>query len=167
MRGILPGVGLALAMICAAPMGWAQALPATAGETLSGRRVVLAEAAHGHATVLVAAFSHAGGTSASAWARAIRADSALAAATLYQVALLEPVPGFARHMIEGSIRKKLSAVEQDHFVVLTEDEKLWRSYFNVSTDNDAYVVLIDADGKMVWHGHGAASMEPLLRAALR
>ncbi len=51
--------------------------------------------------------------------------------------------------------------------MLTQDEKLWQKYFDVSTDKDPYVVMIDAKGNIVWHGHGAAAnLEPLLRSAL-
>ncbi len=160
-----------LGFVCAAaaftvPSCLSQSLPVTAGETVSGRRIVLSEAVRGHQTVLVAAFSRAGSSGASAWARAVHADSALAGSAVYQIAMLEPVPNFARRMIESTLRRKLSAAEQDNFVVLTQDEKLWQSYFEVTSDHDPYVVFIDANGKVIWHGHGPASLEPELKAVL-
>ena len=144
-----------------------QSLPATAGESLSGKRIVLADATRGRAAVLVAGFSHEGGMGTGAWVKALRADPALAGTTVYQVAMLEQAPGFIRGMIKSGMRKGLTEGEQDNFVVLTQDEKLWRSYFDVSNDNEPYVVLIDNTGKIIWHGHGAAAeLEPQLRAAL-
>jgi hypothetical protein len=38
----------------------------------------------------------------------------------------------------------------------------------VNNDKEPWVVLIDASGRVVWHGHGAAAgLEALLRQALR
>ena len=144
-----------------------QALPATEGETLSGRRIVLAEVVRGHAGVLVAGFSKDVGTACGDWAKAIRADPALAGVPVYEVSQLAGAPSFIRGTIKSSMRKGLSPAEQDNFVVLTQDDKLWRSYFDVTADKDPYVVLLDASGRAVWHGHGSArDLEPLLKPAL-
>jgi hypothetical protein len=143
-----------------------QTLPTTAGETLSGKRIVLADAMRGHVAILIVGFTRAGGDGCGAWAKAVRADSALEGITVYSMAMLEEVPGFVRGMIKSSMRKGATPDEQDHFVILTQDDKLWRSYFGVTNDKDPYVALIDANGQIRWHGHGAAKdLEPLLRSA--
>jgi hypothetical protein len=145
----------------------AQSLPTTPGETLSGKQVVIADAVRERTAILVAGFSHEGGMATSDWIKAIRADSAFAKVTVYQVAMLEGAPGFLRGMIKGSMKRGVPALEQDYSVVLTQDQKLWENYFDVTVDKDPYVVLIDASGKVLWHGHGrAATLEPQLRAAL-
>lgn len=144
----------------------AQSFPATAGETLSGKHIVLADAVKNHAVVLVAGFSREAGTGTGDWVTRIHADAALANVTVYQVAMLAGAPGFMRGMIRNGMKKGVSRPEQDFFVVLTEDEKVWEHYFDVTTDKDPYVVLIDASGRVLWHGHGAAAnLEPLVRAA--
>jgi hypothetical protein len=149
-------------------VGHAQTLPATTGETLTGQPLALAQAVKGHAVVLIASFSKDAGSGADAWAKAVRQDSALAGVAAYEAAMLEKAPGFIRGMIKSGLRKQVPVGVQDHFVVLTQDEPLWRSYFGVSTDKEPYVVLLDASGRVLWHGHGdAQSLEPLLRAALR
>lgn len=148
--------------------GFSQLPPPTSGETLSGQHLVVAEAVRGHASIVVAGFSKDAGTGCGEWVKAIRADQAFAGIPLYQVASLESAPGLVRGMIKSAMRKGLSAFEQDHFVVLTQDEKLWRSYFQVGGDKEPYVVLLDASGQVKWHGHGAAAnLEPLLKAALK
>jgi hypothetical protein len=145
----------------------AQSLPATAGETLSGKRIVLADAVRGRTAVLVAGFSHEGGMATRDWVKALRADSALSGAAVYQVAMLEGAPSFIRGMIRSGMKKGLTPSQQDSLIVLTQDEKLWQSYFGVTTDKDPYVVLVDASGKVLWRGHGpAAGLEPQLSAAL-
>ena len=71
-------------------------------------------------------------------------------------------------MIKSGIKNGVPAAERDSFVVLTEDEKSWRTHFDVGDDQVPYVVLIDAAGKVLWRGHGsAADLEPKLKTALR
>lgn len=146
----------------------AQTMPATAGETLSGHHIVLSQAVGGHQALLVASFSKDAGSSCGEWAKQARADAALAGVAVYELAMLGRAPGFIRGTIESGMRKGLPAPQQDQFVVLTQDEPQWRSYFGVTTDKDPWVVLIDSAGRVLWHGHGApANLEPLLKDALK
>ena len=146
----------------------AQSLPATEGETLGGHRVVVAQAIRGHQAVLIAGFSKDAGDACGTWGKAIHADPALRSAEVYQLVMLEDAPRILRPMIKSGMRKGLSLADQEQFVILTQDEKLWRSYFGVDNDKVPCVALIDADGRVVWHGHGSAQyLEPLLKVALR
>jgi hypothetical protein len=146
----------------------AQNMPATAGETLSNHRIVLAQAVSGHPALLAACFSKEAGPSCSEWVRQAQTDPALAGVAVYELAMLGRAPGFIRGTIESGMRKGLSVPEQDQFVILTQDEPQWRNYFGVTMDKDAWVVLIDPAGRILWHGHGAAAnLEPLLKSALK
>ncbi len=141
-------------------------MPTTAGETLSGQHFVLAAAIRGHAAVLIFGFSKDAGDGCGQWAKSLHNDPALSGVLIYQVASLEQAPGFVRGMIKSSMRKGMSPQEQDHFLIFTQDEKLWRSYFGVTNDKEPYVVFLDATGKVLWHGHGdAKSLEQLLSKA--
>ncbi len=156
---------IALLAFCGAPAR-SQALPTTPGETLTGKRLVLADVLRGHAAVIVVGFSREAGDSCGLWLRTLHGDPALTNLLVYQIAMLEAAPGFIRGVIKSGMRKGVPAADQEQFLVFTQDEKLWRSYFGVTTDKDPYVVLLDAAGQVRWHGHGAAKdLEPLLRAA--
>ncbi|MGA9586460.1 MAG: hypothetical protein WBQ95_14095 [Terracidiphilus sp.] len=145
----------------------APGMPATAGETLSGKRIVLADAVRGHAVILVAGFSHDGGIACGDWMKAIRGDAALAGVEVYEIAMLEGAPGLFRGVIKSSMRKGMSSAEQERMVVLTQDDKLWEKFFQVSNGQEPQVMLLDAKGNVVWRGHGTASfVEPELRAAV-
>ncbi len=160
-------VFLAIAVI-AVPLCDAQTMPGTAGETLSGKHIVLADETRGRAAVLIAGFSREGGNGTGAWVKAVHEDKALEAVEVYQVAILEGAPSFMRGTIKNGMRKGVNAAEQDQFVVLTQDDKQWRQFFGVTTDKEPYAVLIDAKGSVLWHGHGQAEqLEPLLRAAMK
>jgi hypothetical protein len=155
-----------LALMCAV-CGAAQSLPTTEGETLSGKNIILSQAMQGHTTILVAGFSREGGNRTGAWMKAIQADPALTHVSVYQVAMLAGAPALLRGMIRSGMKKGVAPADQDRFVVLTRDEQPWRSYFQVSTDQDPYVMLIGVNGAVLWRGHGdPAALEPQLRAAL-
>lgn len=146
----------------------APAMPGTVGETLSGKKIVLADAVRGHAVVLVAGFSHDGGIACGDWIKAIRGDAALAGVDVYEIAMLEGAPGIFRGMIKSGMRKGMSSAEQERSVVLTQDDKLWEKFFEVSNGQEPQVMQLDSQGNVVWRGHGAAGvMEPQLRAALK
>ena len=142
-------------------------MPKTAGETLSGKHVVLADQVRGQRVVLVAGFSREGGNGTGAWVKAIRADSALANLPVYQIAQIAGAPALIRGIIKSGMKKGVPAAEYDTFIVLTADEKPWRTCFDVGDDQVPYVVMLDATGKFLWRGHGpAADLEPRLKAAL-
>jgi len=169
--GVIRSSGIAASIMIASVFSlpaFGQDMPTTAGETLSGKHVVLANEVRGHIAVVVAGFSREGGNGTGAWVKAIHADSALAGVSVYQIAQIAGAPGLIRGMIKSGMRKGVAASEQDNFVVLTQDEKLWRTYFEVGDDQIPYVKMIDAKGKVLWRGHGsAADLEPKLRDALK
>ena len=157
---------LAVAAIAAVP-AISQSMPATAGETLSGKHIVLADAVRGHSAVLVAGFSHEGGTQTGDWMKAIHADSALSGVDAYQVAMLGGAPSFIRGTIKSGMRKGLSNAQQDWVIVITQDQDQWKKYFDVSDDKVPYVMLLDGQGNVLWHGHGSPDgQEAQLRAVV-
>ena len=85
-----------------------------------------------------------------------------------RIAEIAGAPSLIRGMIKSGMKKGVPAAEQDSFVVLTEDAKPWRSYFDVGDDQIPYVMFLDPSGKILWHGHGSASdLEAQLKGALR
>ena len=157
---------MTLALVGAPALG--QDLPKTAGETLSGKHIVLSDEVRGHSAVLVAGFSREGGNGTGAWVKAIHADGALAGMAVYEIAQIAGAPGMIRGMIKSGMKKNVPAAEHDKFIVLTQDDKPWRTYFDVSDDKLPYVVMIDASGKVLWRGHGsAADLEPKLKDAVK
>ncbi len=163
----IPGlIWVVLAAIVLSLEAFGQTIPKSPGETLRDQHLVLSDVVQGHATILVAGFSRQAGDGTGAWVKAIHSDGALAGFTVYQVAMLGGAPAFIRGMIKRSMKKNVSEAEQDHFIVITEDEAAWRSYFNLSDDKVPYVTMIDSSGKMLWSGHGTAELEPQLKSAL-
>ena len=64
------------------------------------------------------------------------------------------------------MRRSVPEGEQDRIVVMTQNQSDWERYFGVRDDSDPYVLVLNAKGAIVWHGHGqAADLEPMLKQA--
>jgi ATP10 protein len=130
-------------------------LPRLEGETLSGKKIVLPDDAHGKIALLAIGFSRKGGDATRAWSERFKkdfgADPRLAA---YPVAELAGAPMFMRGMIVGSMRKGTPAADRDRFVTLFEGSEDLKRFVGFSSGDDAYLLLLDRSGTVQWRGHG-------------
>jgi hypothetical protein len=124
----------------------AQSLPATEGETLSGKSTTLARDVSGKPAVVVIGFSKASSSESAAWAKRLRGDAGLAGMAVYQVAVLEEVPKLIRGMVKSSIRGSVPVADQGTFVMLFHDEAQWKQLAHYKNAEDAYVVVLDMRG---------------------
>ena len=160
---LLRCLSIALFTACAV----AQTVPHTEAETLSGKKIVLPDDFGGHIAVLNIGFSRAGGDSSGRWGKQLRQDLAGDKnLRLYSIAELQDAPKMARGMIKHGMRGGVPKEEQDLFVVLYQDEDTWKKLADFSAADDAYILLADSTGKIVWHTHGK-SPDPQSISALR
>lgn len=160
-------IAVVAGLLSFAQTGLAQNLPSTQGETLNSKRITLSNVIKGHPAILIAGFSHDAGDACGAWFHNLRSDPAFKGAAVYEVAEIEKAPSFVRGMIKSGMRKGIAAADQDNFVVLTQDDASWRSFFQVQNDKEPYVILFDSSGQTRWRGHGnVKDLESQLKAAL-
>jgi len=57
-------------------------------------------------------------------------------------------------MILHGIRKQVPTAEQPHFVPIFDNESAWRKLVNFSAPDDAYLIVTDPQGNVVWQAHG-------------
>lgn len=144
-----------LCVLLLATFATAQTIPHTEAEALSGRKVVLPEDFSGHTAVLIVGFSRSGGDSARRWGKQLSQDRAREKnLRVYSVAELQDAPKMVRGMIKHGMRGGLSKEEQNFFVVLDQDEDAWKKATDFADTNDAYILLVDSTGKILWHTHG-------------
>jgi ATP10 protein len=133
----------------------AQVIPHTEAETLSGKTIVLPDAATGHPVVFIVGFSRAGGDSSGRWGKQLRQEFTTDSnVQIYSVAELQDAPKMVRGMIRHSMRGNIPQSEQDTFVVLSQDEDVWKKLADFSDPNDAYILLVDSAGRIRWRTHG-------------
>ena len=136
----------------------AQELPRIEGGSLAGRYVVLPEAVGGKVAVLVLGFSKASKTPTSAWGQRIETDFAKTPAlVLYQLPVLEDVPGFIRGMVISNIKKGVPEERRGYFVPVLHGESGLKKLVSYKEPDDAYLILLDRKGEIVYQMHGALS----------
>jgi len=135
-----------------------QALPRMEGETLSGKPIVLPDAAHGKIALLAMGFSKKGGDRATEWEKRFKQDFGKDSNyAIYPVAELEDAPRLVRGMIKSGMRRGTPPSEQDQFVLLFQGSAEWKKFVGYAASDEAYLLLLNANGDVMWHGHGVLS----------
>ena len=151
-------VGLLLLSGLGLIAGQRQPMPLTQGQSLSGHEVLLPTSLKGHAAVIVIGFSHASQKSMERWDKEIGAQvKANPGVPLYNIAVLQDAPKIVRAVIKGGIRAVVPAAGQDLFLTVVQGEDQLKSAVDFSSGDDAYVVVLDAEGNIAFHTHGDPS----------
>jgi hypothetical protein len=137
-------------------------------QTLSGERVVLPHDIV-QPVVLVAGFTKASRGETEPWAHRLRSDPRAASKTqIYEVSILDGVPGFLRGMIINQMKSGIAPARQKLFLIVTEGVDSWKRTLGAAGNDDhAYLVLVQRTGAVVWRSHGAlseSSYQDLIRA---
>jgi hypothetical protein len=141
----------------------AQTVPSFAGENLAGESVHLPT---GSKTVLIIGFSKKAGDACKPWFTQIAASlKDKPQVNYYEIPVLASAPGFIRSTIIHSIRKGLAPDQQKHFIAVTDHEQEWKTAAKFSAADDAYIVIIDERGSILWQDSGQWS--PAKQSALQ
>ena len=133
----------------------AQSIPHTEAETLAGKKIVLPDVFGGHPAILVIGFSRSGGDSAGRWSKQLRQDLAQDKnVRIFSVAELQDAPKLARGLIRHGMRGGIPQNEHDSFVLLYQDEDVWKKLAEFSDTNNAYILLVDSGGNISWRTQG-------------
>jgi hypothetical protein len=151
----------ALLALVATP-GWAQDaavhVPTARGTTLTGMEMALPNSLSGKIGVLVVGFSHASGEQVANWGRLIEADYGKSPGLVYfEMPMIGSAPKMLRGMIVKSMASGVPAAERSHFVPLTEDDKPWRTVAHYDKADDAYLLVVDGNGVVLWQTQGDAT----------
>lgn len=149
---------LSLLCACCLVVAFAQTIPTSTAETLTGKKVELPNGVKGHASVFIVGFSRKSKEQTSEWGKRLRPELAQDhAVQIYEIAHLEGAPRLFRGMIVSGIRKGVPPDQQDNFFTLFEAQDAWKQWVGFSEPDDAYVVLVDKTGQATWKTHGAVS----------
>ncbi len=133
-------------------------MPTIEGESFSGRRVVLPDAARGKVAVLVFGFTKASKEPTSAWADKIQVEFGTRGGfEMYQLPVLEEVPRFIRGMVISSMKKGVRENVSDHFVPILQHESELKRFVSYQQKDDAYLVVLDPSGHVIDQMHGSFS----------
>jgi hypothetical protein len=142
---------LFFAVLCAQ----AQTIPAVKAKALDDSEVLLPNPGGEQILILILGFSHKSGDICRDWGKQISVDyHGNARVTYFQIPELQSAPGFVRSMILHGMRKQVPTAEQPHFVPIFDNESAWKKLVNFSAPDDAYLIVTDTQGNVVWQTHG-------------
>jgi hypothetical protein len=163
LRGLKVSVSRCLAFALLAVSGaWGidraagQRIPEVRGISFANQAVSLPEELQNKAAgILVLGFSRGSRDAVTAWATRIAADYRTSdVVAYYELPVVASVPGFVRAIVLRSI--KSSAPERAHkrIVPITNDEAGWRQIVHYGEADDAYLLVVDRAGNVVWQTQG-------------
>lgn len=105
-------------------------------------------------SLFIVGFTKASRSQTSDWSRHLRTRNLAGPFSIYNVVVLEDVPGLFRGFVIRGIRDGMAKPVQRHFLIVTQQSNDWKTMTAYSeNDSDAaYLVLTDADHRIVWHG---------------
>ena len=132
-----------------------QSMPRIEGESFAGQKIVLPDSVHGKVAVLVFGFTKASKVPTSACGQKVNTEFGTQNGfELYELPVLEDVPRLIRGMVISSIKKGVPENRRAHFVPIVQNESDLKKLVNYKEPDDAYVVTLDANGKVVAQTHG-------------
>ena len=158
MRRISFLVITVLCLVAFSQPSFSQTIPSIKAKALDDSEVTLPKPSTQQIEVLILGFSKKSGDTCQPWGKRISTELLLdPRVNYYQLAHLEGVPGFVKPMILRGMRKDETPQQQAHMVPLYEKQEEWKKLVNFSGPDDAYIVLTDPEGRVVWQTHGTFS----------
>jgi hypothetical protein len=144
-----------------------RALPPATVQNLAGEQLVLPRDL-GQPAIFVAGFTKASRAETEPWAQRLRADARIGTKVrIYEVSILDGVPGFLRSMILKQMKSGVAPARQKQFLIVTDAVDSWKRALDAAGNDDhAAVILVQSTGVVIWRGHGAVT-EPAYQDLLR
>jgi hypothetical protein len=134
----------------------AERIPEVHGTSFANQAVNLPDDLQDKAAgILVLGFSRGSRDAVTGWAQKIAGDYRTSnVVAYYELPVVASVPGFLRGILLRSIRS--SAPERAHkrIVPITDHEEGWRALVHYGVADDAYLLVVDRRGDVVWQTQG-------------
>jgi hypothetical protein len=148
--------GTVLILFFAALSARSQTIPPINSKTLNDTQIALPNSGGSQPLILVVGFSHKSSESCGPWGKRLAADfHANPKIAYYQIPVLQDAPSFVRGFILRGMRKDVPAAEQSHYIPVYDHEADWKKLVGFSGPDEAYVIVADPQGHVVWQTHGA------------
>ncbi|MEJ1929192.1 hypothetical protein WDZ92_02810 [Nostoc sp. NIES-2111] len=135
------------AVSMAATLNPGDPIPAIEGNNLNSKTVQLPNAVNGKVSVFAFGFSKDASAPVRGWASKIQEE--YPNVPVYQIPVLEGVPRLFRSFAVSGIRSDTTPANRDYLVLLYREEKQWRERLQVGDEKIAYLVVVDAQGRVV------------------
>ncbi len=153
------GSALVLTAFSPAPnaQGEPHHVPALHGAVLTGAPADLPASLAGKRGVLVLGFSQASRDEVAAWGRRLAGDYRDSPAVVYyEMPVLAAVPKLLRGWVARKVSEGVPDRARSHCVLVMDHEADWKAAAGFTHDEDAYVLLVDSSGTVLWRTEGQA-----------
>ena len=116
-------------------------------------------------TIFVVTYSKAATTAASDWTKRLREIKPKWDVHLYQVAVLDDVPGLFRAPVITAMAAGVPQEMQDRFWIAELHGRHWRTFTDSEVDEVPHVVVLDQRRRVAWRASGPATEEKLKELA--
>ena len=153
------------------PIAIGDVFPRLEGEFLTGKKAVLPDAAKGQVALVMMGFTYDSRFAVERWAEAVKpAFTERGGATFYEVPVLGGMARMAKWFIDSGMRRGTPKELHENVITVWGSVDRWKSLmgFTKAAEDDAYLALIDADGRVRWLHHGPFAQDAfdtMLRAA--
>jgi hypothetical protein len=153
-RQLVIGMALLTAVLAGAQTQSAR-IPTTHGTSFGGGQVTLPDDLRGRVGVLVLGFSKSSGDVCKGWGERLEQSYQSSREVMfYQMPVLESAPKFVRGMVLKSMRSGVPEAMQAHFMPVFSGESEWKKVARFANADDAYVLVVDGEGKVRWQTSG-------------
>jgi hypothetical protein len=138
--------------------------PRLEGEFLTGRKAVLPDAAAGKLALLLMGFTYDSRFPVEQWAEAFRGEfGERPDITFFEVPVIGGMARMGRWFIDSGMRRGTPKALHENVITVYGGAGTWKKTvgFQEASKNDAYLVLLDKDGRVRWLYHGVFSDQAL------
>jgi len=141
----------------ARPVAVGEAFPKLEGTFLSGRKAILPDAAAGKVALVMLGFTYKSRFAVEVWAGRFRsAWGGDPRVTLFEVPILDGAARLARWFIDGGMRSGTPKELHENVITVYGGVDRWKTVMGFARTgaDDAYLALLDREGRVVWLHHG-------------
>ena len=146
------------------PLAVGDPFPRLDGSFLTGRKAVLPDVAAGKFALLMMGFTYDSRYQVEAWSEAFRHEfGANPAATFYQVPVLGGMARMGRWFIDSGMRRGTPKELHENVITVYGGAGDWKKVmgFEEAHKNEAYLALLDPEGRVRWLHRGALGEEAM------
>ena len=137
------------------------ALPELRGEYLTGKNAVLPRDAAGRVALLMLGFTYDSRFQVEAWANRFRRDfGSEPRVTFFEIPMIGGLAKVGKWFIDGGMRRGTPPGDRQNVITVYSGSEDWKRRVGFDDPKNAYLILIDGGGEVVWNYAGSLDERP-------
>lgn len=153
--GLASAIVTACAAVAAAELPRGERFPELKGEYLTGRRARLPADCAGKVALVAMGFTYDSRFAVEAWVKRFRAEFGKEpGVTFYEVPMIGGMARMGKWFIDGGMRRGTPKEDHERVITVYSGTAEWKQRAGYRQADAAYLVLLDAEGKVRWRFSG-------------